>query len=368
MVGDTIMLGPDPAVTPGQSEAILCASNLPTLRGILDEAPLVAVVDEVTGSSSADVSMTGSYSGRYATLAAIIDTRQPTAAAAAAVAAASKNPSSSRGNVANPFKQSIKSCSLLGIGRSSITSLRFFSYDKSVELPVVIGSFEVLVDTFERDKMSPVHAITRVHDLAVRIGRVHDRRRRLVAGLYAAVARLERRRGGDDGPGTGAATTGEDGSVQPGSGASDRSGKSGEDIMSVDEFLSILKGDLINSEMREDDIKRVKSLDNWGVNNCLSSLADLSKGMVTVMSPFYSSSFHSTEMFYYEMFSFVAWRALKDYIKPGDVAKALQLRSVGDRLEIAYDKMQDHRLLLEKIAEELSIELLDCGEECTDLW
>mmetsp|Transcript_6071 Transcript_6071/g.13068 ORF Transcript_6071/g.13068 Transcript_6071/m.13068 type:complete len:112 (+) Transcript_6071:179-514(+) len=46
MVGDTIQLDP---VTPGQGEAILCATMLPIMREILDGTPMVAVVDECTG-------------------------------------------------------------------------------------------------------------------------------------------------------------------------------------------------------------------------------------------------------------------------------------------------------------------------------
>uniref|UniRef100_A0A6U5LLD1 Uncharacterized protein n=1 Tax=Corethron hystrix TaxID=216773 RepID=A0A6U5LLD1_9STRA len=210
--------------------------------------------------------------------------------------------------------------------------------------------------------MSPVHAVTQVHDLVVRIGRIHDRRCRIVAGLHVANARLERRRRLDE---EGSMTTEEGGKKAENTMTPDRLVG---DLMSMRDFLAIKEGGLTNTQQHKEHMDRLKSLNNWGVNHCLSSLKDLNMDMVRNMAPFYSVKFTSREMFYYEMFSFVVWKALKDYAVPVDVAQALQYRSCGDRLKIAYEKMLDHRLVLERIVEEKSQELVDCGEECVDLW
>ena len=50
------------------------------------------------------------------------------------------------------------------------------------------------------------------------------------------------------------------------------------------------------------------------------------------------------------------------------MAAALLASSTIQRLELGYEVMMRHRNELNELVMMISKELMDCGEECTDLW
>ena len=149
--------------------------------------------------------------------------------------------------------------------------------------------------------------------------------------------------------------------------------------MTVDEFLSTFKGNMKRidpSELPQNQPTRLEKLEAGGKNyeygmsyyGSFSSIADLTSVTVKLLDPYYSPNHRQREEYEAEVSSFVAFRALEGYIEKEDVVYALQCTSSVERMMRAYEIMVDHKIQLKKIADRLSNELRDCGEECTDLW
>mmetsp|Transcript_27157 Transcript_27157/g.27550 ORF Transcript_27157/g.27550 Transcript_27157/m.27550 type:complete len:128 (-) Transcript_27157:251-634(-) len=117
-------------------------------------------------------------------------------------------------------------------------------------------------------------------------------------------------------------------------------------------------------------IERIRQLDNYGLKRYAyqTSIQTLTHDLIDKLTPFYSPTYTTREEFFYEKASFVTLRALEPYVTPKQVAKSLIGTSSLTRLKMGYELMLEHRLLLEELAREMSDALLECGEECTDLW
>ena len=86
------------------------------------------------------------------------------------------------------------------------------------------------------------------------------------------------------------------------------------------------------------------------------------------LQAYYSPQKQATEEHYYEMLSFMAMLSLKDTIPMKEMDWALKCTNTMDRMHWAYEKMTGHSNLLRDASEEISSDLRNCGEECTDLW
>ena len=116
---------------------------------------------------------------------------------------------------------------------------------------------------------------------------------------------------------------------------------------------------------------KLASKTNFGMGASASSISTIvasTQAYLEKLAPFYSPARRDTEEHYYEVLSFVAVVALSDYVGPHDLGWALKSRNTSERLQQAYDWMWDHVRLLREDAQTLSERLLECGEECTDLF
>jgi len=256
--------------------------------------------------------------------------------------------------------------------------------------PIVMAEFAPLVDDAslyaandpnrvgekgaKSHRTSPVHAMAKLDKVCHNVDRMHASRRRLVAGLKAARARLEmrdrRNRGEFDD------VEDHDGLGSLFAGRSPLGGNGDEDVtdddaeMSVGEFIATFEGGRRSEPNQPSPSSEVALLENYGLNYyaAFSNLPELTPVAAASIEPYYSETFRERDEYVFEVASFVAWRALEGYAREEDLAWALQSVSSVERLQRAYDVMFEHRMRLEELAREVSAELAECGEECTDLW
>ena len=229
---------------------------------------------------------------------------------------------------------------------------------------------------------SPVHAISELNSMLHRVTWMHDDRRRLVNGITAAKARLDARKSKDNGD-AGVEYNDFDDLGWVGSPQSDAIASGGEmkakDEMSMGDFLSSYHNshtssdpltELAQAEEREKAVNFLEGRENLGLSyfGYFSSVPKLTEQALKLFVPYYSEEHRSREEHEFEIASFVALRTVEGYASPTEIGWALQSTSTIERLQATYDIMATHRIQLEKMAEHLSQELLDCGEECTDLW
>lgn len=87
------------------------------------------------------------------------------------------------------------------------------------------------------------------------------------------------------------------------------------------------------------------------------------------LQPYYSPTRENSEEYYYEVLSFVAIQAAKgDWLQPSHLAWAARCTNTAERLQHAYEWMWSHVLALRQEVAMASQELMDCREECQDLW
>jgi len=402
----------------------------------IDAAPLVAVIDEISGPAVIGSSTPGH---RYATLAAVVgitsnnnlgDSDRKRTDDEESFYESMMAPGIS-GDVIRPFSSTVR---LIGVGR---VMLRKYFYRTPTDLidgsggydavasdadanaslndrddedwdddhdqvniapPIVMAMFSIIVDqpidSSANAKLignkgarsvyrSPIHALNELNSICHKVNWMHDDRRRLVNGIAAAKARLQLRKvHGNDGfvyddlDGLGfASSLSSSSAAQPTSAEESNDNEEG----GIDDFLSRFHGssapnDPFQQFVRAEDQQRavdlLERLDNLGLSyyGYFSSIPALTAHAIKLFVPYYSEEHRSTEEHGFEVASFVALRTVEGYASPTDISFALQSRSTTERLERVYDIMQDHRIQLEKMAEKISQELLDCGEECTDLW
>ena len=230
--------------------------------------------------------------------------------------------------------------------------------------PIIMAQFTLLTDTTKREsnpfdkvgekgaksyEKAPVHAIMEMSNLANKIMRIHEDRRRLVNGLTAAKARLDHKNVYEDSDGLGQL-------------------QREKDQAAVDFLLDRFDMEQNNASVRAGG--RLAGLDNYGLNyySAFSPVLSLTNVAMDIFAPYYSPKIQETEEYRLEIFSFVAFRALEGFCTSYDLAWALRCMNSAERLNKAYEIMLEHVILLEGMAKQASNDLRDCGEECTDLW
>ena len=121
-------------------------------------------------------------------------------------------------------------------------------------------------------------------------------------------------------------------------------------------------------------LDEVLQMENYGLGNtaaAFSAIPPLTKMLIDKLQAYYSPTKSATEEHYYEIQSFMAILSLRYYAMDDEYEffnTALKCTNTMERMSYAYEKMVEHQLLLKRASEEISARLLDCGEECTDLW
>jgi len=266
--------------------------------------------------------------------------------------------------------------------------------------PIVMAEFEPLIDDAsiyskaDPDKIgeknqrsyrsSPVHALSELNNISIKVSWMHDDRRRLIAGIKAAKARLDlnaRRRSGEIDYDDGLEDFDDIGALFV-SKKRDAVADDDEDdaekegmILTIDELLATFQGNMM---MSIDDssagelplVDKMEAMENYGLSyfGAFSTIGELTEAALAQLKPYYSEKFREREEHDLEVSSFVAFRALDGYAVVQDMAWSLQCTSSVERLTRAYEILLDHRIQLKKLADKLSQELRECGEECTDLW
>ena len=289
------------------------------------------------------------------------------------------------------------------------------------EIPLLMAQFSLLTDTDQRSELarqqqlgtnykqyrltryvSPVHALAEMSQWSFKLNYVHNDRQRLIRGLKAAQIRLQQKQrklqrqedeerqqqeedGLEDHDGIGQlfssgydlsdeevmlSTTTSTTTMTPSPSSIQ------EDIqMLLQEFASEAAANYEEStKHRQNALDQVLQMENYGLGNtaaAFSSIPPLTRMLIDKLQAYYSPTKSSTEEHYYEIQSFMAILSLRYYSK---ISKeefyntALKCTNTMERMSYAYEKMVEHQLLLKQASEEISAMLLDCGEECTDLW
>jgi hypothetical protein len=361
----------------------------------IDAAPLVAVMDDITSNQSIS-----QQNSKYATIAAVVGI--------------SMSSSSNEGNTLDTssetsFIESLQQISanqktiipsqskirLVGIGRAALSGFHsclpssyWRAFDKNQEqcsdvrgehdgyceddreTPLLIAQFSLLVDTDKRSEqarqagrahfVSPIHAIAEMSQWAAKLKFMHENRQRLVRGLKAASARLE---------------------VSSDNALKDHDGigllSSGfflnekDRVQAQTDILRLLHEFPGDPGHGHSALETVKQWNNYGLGvsaAAFSSIPPLTRTLTEKLQAYYSPQKQATEEHYYEVLSFMAVLSLKDTIPKQDMNWALKCTNTMERMAWAYEKMTHHSNLLRDASEEVSADLRDCGEECTDLW
>ena len=338
------------------------------IMATVDAAPLVAILDTQDQSSS-------SPDGCFAMLAAVVGVSSSSSTASKSLD--TSDPSSFQeslqkvlGHEKILYSRDSSTIRLLCVGRATLekfTSLSPSSEDDdSDDGPILLASVKILLDD-SCSIRSNVHAISKLGAMANRISFLHKDRQRLVKAIQAASARLElvsQEWKDHDGLGTLYDTSSDQQQRRPPNGAlSDDSKTQSSPIEELKELrlgqsrpMSIAAIDLMNEGK------------NYGMGQTttsVSSLASVTKVMLSEMKPYYSPEMLETEEFYYSVYSFVALYSLQSVLDKKQITWALQhCTDTLDRLYRIYEWMLIHKELLQEIAEQKMQELQDCGEEC----
>ncbi|KAL7553777.1 hypothetical protein ACHAWF_017104, partial [Thalassiosira exigua] len=248
--------------------------------------------------------------------------------------------------------------------------------DEDCELDALMAEFDVFLDDssllssadeskYGRDvvqrRASSMHAVTELYRAANKVYRLHEERKNIVAGLRAGEARLALGRQIRD---ENCPLEFED---------CDGLGLIGRPL--DDDLEDVPLRALVPSSAAREDVPafrghRLEGMENYGLGTygVLSSMPELARQAMSRLEPYYSPEHREREEYEAEVASMVAFRTLEEYASPEEVASALVVPSATRRLELAYDIMMRHRDELVDLVKIVSQELIDCGEECTDLW
>lgn len=402
--------------------------------GAIDAAPLVAIMDDYTASSTGGNFGGGVKKGaRYATIAAVVGMRSGGDNSKRVIdmsdAESFMESVSRAGRGFLPAESKIR---MVGVGRAAVHDFFYqvpsdvrnavdedghliIEHDGGDDGPepaqnVVMAQFQLLSDGEQRSaafaldtgrsaRSSPVHALHAMQTAASRIHFLHEDRRNLVAGLKAAEMRLHngrRRRAGESGNGA---------ALHPPQPSAALSHGDGEDLIDhdgigmlfsdaeveatqlvFDKFLeefgpAAAAAAATSEEGGEDEaagpapvserVSPLAGMANYGMGesaSAISSIQKLTGVWLEKLSPYYSPARRETEEHRYEVLSFVSVMALSDFLTPQDLGWSLRCTNTLERLERVYDWMWSHVRMLREEAQQVSQELLDCGEECKDLF
>lgn len=259
--------------------------------------------------------------------------------------------------------------------------------DEENEPTVILAEFDVFLDNSSilsdsnestkynqevtKHRASSMHAITELYRTANKVYRLHEERKKLVAGLRAGVARLQmgkKERAADD--------------------IDDNCSVEFEDCDGLGLIGGVLVGDsMVTADLEEETLpaspalipekdtattprNNLETMDNYGFGSygILSTIPDLTTQLTLHLAPYYSPTHCKREEYNAEVASMVIFRTLGEYATPHEVATALLAPSATERLELGYTIMMRHVGELKQLARIVSEELMECGEECTDLW
>ncbi|KAL7430156.1 hypothetical protein ACHAXH_001221 [Discostella pseudostelligera] len=356
-------------------------------EGGIQAAPIIAVIDSYTAVASSlspqQQQLSKTPTTRYATLASI--ERTPTSLKLTGVGRAflrdyfsSKHAGSTDDEV--ELSQLLSSIQELDKEQQYDNDENDSASDhdmdaEDTELPVVMAEFDILLDDssirrgdpsgremVSNHRSSSVHAIAELYRTANKVYRLHEERKKLVAGLRAGVARLR----------LGKKKLAED--VNCSLEFEDCDNISGGFIdEELHEMITEWEEMSIARSQRKDDIpmkSRLESMENYGFGSygILSTIPDLTQQSMLQLESYYSPVHRQREEYEAEVASMVTFRTLEMYATPNEVAAALLASSTIQRLELGYEVMMRHRNELNELVMMISKELMDCGEECTDLW
>ena len=286
--------------------------------------------------------------------------------------------------------------------------------------PILVARMELLSDSNENTQTntSPIHALNRIATLAQRIQGVHHDRQKIVSGLQIAQTQLElamETTWYDDADNIGASMATTTTTTKTKTKDSKAIINEPEDITMntttilasplvvpstsshnkmLDEFLQEYYDQSNNNNNininTEDGTAPVHSvplssgaarcigLENYGLGNAIflfsssynnaargSTLVTLTKQLAETVTKYYSPAKAQSEEFYYELFSWCAVRSIQQYISAQTLYTILyECTNTDTRLQIVYDTMLQHKLVLQELAKSKTIELQNCGEEC----
>ena len=271
--------------------------------------------------------------------------------------------------------------------------------------PLLMAQFSLLTDTDQRSEkvrqqqlgtnykqhrltryVSPVHAIAEMSQWSFKLDHIHSDRQRLVRGLKAAQIRLQQKQRKlqneegivalEDHDGIGQLASGfviEDGEdMLPSTPTLSSSSIQADIQMLLQEFASEPNDSSEHHISFPSALHQVLQMENYGLGNtaaAFSAIPPLTKMLIDKLQAYYSPAKSATEEHYYEIQSFMAILSLRSYSTDhGFFNTALQCTNTMERMSYAYETMVQHQLLLKQASEEISSMLLECGEECTDLW
>lgn len=396
-------------------------SNVDTAT--IQAAPLIAIIDEATGLTKVNPPYSRfREGGRYATLAAVVGITKHEGFDEYGYKNENDEenfmeymnlcPIVEEEDFIVPLSSSVR---LVGVGRAVLRRLFYRvpselcpegndSSDSDTDIdvdeeldtgyedntPIVMSEFEPIMDDAsiysladpervgekgERSyRSSPVHALSALNNISIRVSWMHDNRRTLIAGIKAAKARLnlyDKNLSDHDGLGILFGNREEDFVNEKKSESNVLTRK-----MTVDEFLATFKGNMLRIDASElpqnqsSQLEKLEAMENYGLGyyGSFSSIDGLTKEVSTQLRPYYSPMFRDREEYPLEVLSFVAFRVLDEFAAVEDISWSLQCTSSIERLNRAYEIMLDHTLQLKMLAEKLSVDLEECGEECTDLF
>jgi hypothetical protein len=399
-------------------------------------APLVALLDEYTSSSSSVGITPLDARGRYATIVAIVGLSSTADEGNGSLLGKSGNGEFME-RLQNRQRKSMR-VRMMGIGRAVLTDFFFQSakqdcmddeghlldvpecslhkrsaseeddddddeshHDKDTTNNIIMAHFRLVHDDGVRRSSagtadsknaksahaSPVHAVAQYSQLTFHIHRLHTDRQQLVAGLHAARARL-------------AAATKREQQLQSSDYENDWEDHDGFGLLFASKeikSMELVRGELMDQQPVIDKLLRdfpasaspaldegdnsesrrsLSLLSNYGLGAsaaAVSNMASIAAQRLELLKPYYSPFRHRSEEHFYEIYSFAAVQALQDSYWTAELAAraaahAVQCRNTADRLQDVHDRMTEHVRLLRLEVSELSQQLRDCGEECTDLW
>eukprot|EP00977_Amphora_coffeiformis_P019308 scaffold7149_cov196-Amphora_coffeaeformis.AAC.3 len=233
-------------------------------------------------------------------------------------------------------------------------------------------------------RKSPVHALSEMASWARKLEYLHHDRRRLVAGLQAATARLKLAQQQqssldavgffdndiweEDHDGLGMLTASRyDMNLLDGDEEREATQAAVEDIL---QFSPVTK-DEHNDAYSDEGGSPLDAMENYGMgysSTSFSTIPMVTEVWLEKLEPFYSPELRDTEEYYYEILSFATILAMDKYLTNRQLGWALVCCNTIERMQRAYEWMFQHVRLLEQEAARASTQLRDCGEECTDLW
>jgi hypothetical protein len=213
-----------------------------------------------------------------------------------------------------------------------------YNEDDDDDFSIPMAEFDLLLDDSSilskkskyedatKQRASSMHAVTELYRTANKVYRLHEERKKLLSGLRAGQSRLNFR-------------------------------ETENEVIEYDDWSDAdIDGDVIIEDY------------GFGTYGIFSTIPDLTREMLSHLEPYYSPAYREREEYEAEVASFVALRVLEKHASPLELAAAMMAPSATERLYMAYGIMSRHRDELLVLVKKMNQDLLDCGEECSDLW